>query len=943
MSDRGGRDRFRREFPSRSEEKSHSGRANAPPSRHLWVGNLSHSIDENDLTDHFLQFGELDSVAFQPGRSYAFINFKNDDDAIAALKALQGYPLAGNPLRIEFAKAEKSSTLSRNEDYLQRRDEQRSAPRRSPFSQRDSRARHASPEHFYPDKPKITDKNAEPSEVLWIGFPAVLTVDETILRNAFSPFGEIEKITAFPGRSYAFVRFRSVMSASRAKDTLQGRLFGNPRVHICFAKSESGSSNSGRSTMNTPLSPPLKSNGRPGSSENFRQDRNFGTSAGHPSTRSPQFNSNLDSVDSDVYGFNRGTLRTGGKDTFEPWRYKKVGSELGPSQDLYDPHISLKRERGGHLHDFPEKLPQKGSIYEDQWDLPEDPYFFHGTKKSKTGSFPPDNELPEYPFSDPEHDKHAFPRVFSNFSQPEAFDKTFEAGSYGYKQIPDRPMNLTLPHKDRSDNWKVSYDGFQVSSGSLPSNLVERKIFTPESDHSSLNEWKWEGTIAKGGTPVCRARCFPVGKVMDTMLPDFLDCTARTGLDMLAKHYYQAASAWVIFFVPESDADMGFYNEFMHYLGEKQRAAVAKLDDKTTLFLVPPSDFSEKVLKVPGKLSISGVVLRLEHPGSNFGSLPPSNQKMDTNLLSYDTAHQKQSIPSGSFPSMSSFPDSSKRIGDLSFLGNLAVSAPPASFSGSALATRNVSDSYNNNRHEYQLHERNLTIGPNFSPHHPQISIPAIRNIPSQVPNIAVDPTVQEHSAIAREVQQTSSSHNANGIPGIPLSGDRSSRQEPKPSVPLSMPIAALQPEQLAQLASSLLEQLRQSGSSPSVSKGEDFRQANAMNQSDNLYRTVQRYAVADNQMTSELSTSQFGQVPQLQQQQPPMPPQQQPPVPPPQQTSIVPSMAQRDLQTGSHGHQLLQSTGTQEEADRDQQPRLQATLQLAAALLQQIQQGKGT
>lgn len=77
----------------------------APPSRHLWVGNLSHSIMENDLTEHFLQFGELESVAFQPGRSYAFLNFKREDEAIAAMESLQGFPVAGNPLRIEFTKA----------------------------------------------------------------------------------------------------------------------------------------------------------------------------------------------------------------------------------------------------------------------------------------------------------------------------------------------------------------------------------------------------------------------------------------------------------------------------------------------------------------------------------------------------------------------------------------------------------------------------------------------------------------------------------------------------------------------------------------------------------------------------------------------------------------------------------------------------------------------
>lgn len=85
-------------------DRSSSGQSGVPPSRHLWVGNLSHSISEGDLVRPFLRFGELESVAFQPGRSYAFVNFKIEEGAIAALKALQGFPLAGSPLRIEFAK-----------------------------------------------------------------------------------------------------------------------------------------------------------------------------------------------------------------------------------------------------------------------------------------------------------------------------------------------------------------------------------------------------------------------------------------------------------------------------------------------------------------------------------------------------------------------------------------------------------------------------------------------------------------------------------------------------------------------------------------------------------------------------------------------------------------------------------------------------------------------
>lgn len=98
------RDRHRRDHPPRPEEKSHHGREH-PPSRHLWVGNLSHNLSESTLANHFLRFGDLESVAFQPGRSYAFINFKDVDGAFAAIRHLQGYVVAGNPLRIEFTKA----------------------------------------------------------------------------------------------------------------------------------------------------------------------------------------------------------------------------------------------------------------------------------------------------------------------------------------------------------------------------------------------------------------------------------------------------------------------------------------------------------------------------------------------------------------------------------------------------------------------------------------------------------------------------------------------------------------------------------------------------------------------------------------------------------------------------------------------------------------------
>lgn len=387
-----------------------------------------------------------------------------------------------------------------------------------------------------------------------------------------------------------------------------------------------------------------------------------------------------------------------------------------------------------------------------------------------------------------------------------------------------------------------------------------------------------------------------------------MDCTARTGLDMLAKHYYQAASAWVVFFVPADDADIGYYNEFMHYLREKQRAAVAKLDEKTTLFLVPPSDFSEKILKVPGNMSIAGVVLRLEHPGSNFGPPRHPNDNRNTNSVPFhgDASYQRPSTPSGNLPSMASFPDAAKSGRDSPFVGNVT----------------SFSDAYNENRHDYPSQLHNQMSERNWSPPRPPNM--GHRNIPSHISG-AIDLAQDPRFIMPRVAQESSSKHYAGGIPS-------NSHPESKPSVPLSMPIAGLQPQQLAQLASSLLGQQTQSGSILNVSTGEGLRQTSTIAQSDSQFRTAQTHDLQSNMLRSEISASQIGQLQQLLQQQ-----QQQAKNLP----ITVPPSVRREPQPAAPGYAQMQSSDAHEEGDGDPQKRLQATLQLAASLLQQIQQGK--
>lgn len=909
---------------SRFGESNKSARAKNPPSRHLWVGNLSHHIDQSTIVDHFIRFGELENVACHPGRSYAFVNFMREEDARAALHSLQGFSLAGMPLRIEFAKSDKSSAPSRDELYLQYRDElQPPRSRSSAYSPRESRKRHASPDEYLPDSSRTNERGSDhPSEILWIGFPSFMKVDDTILRKAFSPFGDIEKITAFPGRTYAFVQFRNLASACRAKETLQGKLFGNPRVHISFARKDHDSSTGGRRIMghNGPPSPHFKSTIQAGSSDNLWPDRNVGDFE-DPSIRAPHFPNMEEYRDPERMSFSRKeSLCTHSGGLYEERRFHEPGPDVGLPQGMQGYLRSPFRDESSHTHEFsPREFRRRSPLPEDPWDLPEDTYSYRGAKKLKIGSFSHENELPEYPLHNVEQDKHVFPGVV-----PELPLADESRPPLPYNRQPENPLNFNRSLEDRHDNWRSSHDNLQSPPNTLSSMPVEWKRTTSEFHQPGRKEWKWEGTIAKGGTPVCRARCFPVGKVMDIILPEFLDCTARTGLDMLAKHYYQAACSWVVFFVAASDADMGYYNEFMHYLGDKQRAAVAKLDDRNTLFLVPPSDFSQNVLKVAGKLSISGVVLSLEPASPNLVSHPSENENDKGLIYPHDASYRKFELPSGPSPMPASFSSMEKSGVNSSNLQGNSITSAPSQFPAYGHGSGSI---------PYRMENR-----PDFQHSHPVSRDSVLHPLP-----------VSEgySNSICERGGPDFSRVNYDGGTSY-SSGSKTSLHEYKLPSSVPMSLSGLQQEQHADVASSLRGPLQTQNTNYSSSSATGVYRSTGLNghQPESLSRVPPRYnAPQTNQVSSDMSPSLLSQL------------QQQPLL---QAANVrafsnaVPvgtQASQENVRAFPHAapvgtqvsQEIVNVSNTQDDGEADPQKRLQATLQLAAALLQQIQQGKGT
>lgn len=105
----------RQGLSSSASRPAHNGRddqEDTPPSRHLWIGNVSQDASEAVIRDKFAQFGEVDSVTVYSSRNYAFVNFRNLDDAVEAKNRLQGFVLGGMAIRIEYAKGVSQPLIS---------------------------------------------------------------------------------------------------------------------------------------------------------------------------------------------------------------------------------------------------------------------------------------------------------------------------------------------------------------------------------------------------------------------------------------------------------------------------------------------------------------------------------------------------------------------------------------------------------------------------------------------------------------------------------------------------------------------------------------------------------------------------------------------------------------------------------------------------------------
>eukprot|EP00727_Mastigamoeba_balamuthi_P010379 m51a1_g5964 putative related to jsn1-rna-binding protein (pumilio family) (633) ;mRNA; f:171073-173644 len=75
-----------------------------PVSRAVWVGNIGDDVQEAEFRRVAGQFGDIESVKFLRSKMCAFVNYMSEQQAIEAVRGLQGQRIGGMTVRANFGK-----------------------------------------------------------------------------------------------------------------------------------------------------------------------------------------------------------------------------------------------------------------------------------------------------------------------------------------------------------------------------------------------------------------------------------------------------------------------------------------------------------------------------------------------------------------------------------------------------------------------------------------------------------------------------------------------------------------------------------------------------------------------------------------------------------------------------------------------------------------------
>merc|ERR1719389_694957 len=195
----------------------------------LYVNNLNDKIHPDTLAKNlrevFGAFGEIQDLICMKSlrrRGQAWIVFKEQSAAGAAVKALQGFPFYNKPIRIAYAKA-KSDVVSKADGTFQPRAKIKNKADRK--DQQAQAAAHAASMGLPAPAPAPRlPENTVPSRTLFIeNLPP--DANDQSLATLFRQFAGFVEVRTIAGRNVAFADFMNEAQSMMAMTALQGFAF----------------------------------------------------------------------------------------------------------------------------------------------------------------------------------------------------------------------------------------------------------------------------------------------------------------------------------------------------------------------------------------------------------------------------------------------------------------------------------------------------------------------------------------------------------------------------------------------------------------------------------------------------------------------------------------------------------------------------------------------
>ncbi|KAK1792217.1 hypothetical protein P4O66_012175, partial [Electrophorus voltai] len=179
---------------------------------HVFVGDLSPEISTDDVKAAFAPFGKISDarvvkdLATGKSKGYGFISFINKWDAENAIQQMNGQWLGGRQIRTNWAT--------------------RKPP--APKSNYESGSKHLSYDEV------LSQSSLSNCTVYCGGVTSGLS--DQLMRQTFSPFGQIMEIRVFPDKGYSFVRFDSHEAAAHAIVSVNGTCIEGHMVKCYWGK-----------------------------------------------------------------------------------------------------------------------------------------------------------------------------------------------------------------------------------------------------------------------------------------------------------------------------------------------------------------------------------------------------------------------------------------------------------------------------------------------------------------------------------------------------------------------------------------------------------------------------------------------------------------------------------------------------------------------------------